>query len=266
MTDWTRSQPARLLTRLLPQAASSALSPPPAAVIKAGVSHRFLHWTRFAVCPGIKRRSRELEHDRQAAAWRFLQPYRAAVGGDKPVHDGQAEAGAAGAAAGEPQERAGPLLRGHPGAVVGDGRGPRGRGAGHRHGDDAPAVADRGHRVVEQVVEDLLQVPGAERDQRVAGLLGAGYARHVHRELHVVAVGHRLPGRGPLRDRRRHVDALKLLGHALRAGGGEQPVDQPGQPGDLFLRPGELLGVGGRGVPRRAGQGAAAARSAGVRS
>jgi hypothetical protein len=79
------------------------------------------------------------------------------------VHDGQAEPGPVLAACGESQERSRPLLRCHPRAVVGDGHDHRVLSAAGPHVDHAAVVADRIDRVVEQVVEDLLQVPDAER-------------------------------------------------------------------------------------------------------
>ena len=90
-------------------------------------------------------------------------------------------------------------------------------------------------------------MPGPERDHRPADRgAGARAGAHLGDQLHVVAVGDRLPGRDPFCDCLDHVDGLKLLGHRLRPRGGQQPVDQPRQPGDLLLRACQL-GRGGRG-------------------
>src|SRR6202012_3337022 len=122
----------------------------------------------------------------QPAAGGVRQPDGPAVGGDEPVDDGEAEPGAVLTACGVPQESAGPLLRCHAWAVVGDGQ----HGADPRFCDrdpDRPAlVADGLDRVVDQVVEDLLQVPGAKCDK---GSGGGG--RRVRKQLDPVAVGHR---------------------------------------------------------------------------
>src|SRR6185437_2413165 len=92
----------------------------------------------------------------QPAAWRVGEPDRAAVGGDEPVDDGEAEPGAVLAAGGVPQEGAGPLVRGHARAVVGDGQHDGRLRARDRHPDGATSLTDRFDGIVEQVVQDLL--------------------------------------------------------------------------------------------------------------
>src|SRR6516162_5906077 len=108
-----------------------------------------------------RRGTGEVERDRQPAAGRLGQAGGAAVGGDQPVHDGQAQPCAAGAHGGEPQEGALAVLGAHARAVVADGdpgTGRRGRG-GER---DLVARAERVQGVGDQVVQDLLQVPFAD--------------------------------------------------------------------------------------------------------
>src|SRR6202012_5322407 len=81
--------------------------------------HKVLLWKGHGR-RGTRRRRwrREVQDDGQPAARRLGQRGRAAVGGDQPVHDGQAEPGSVRAGRGEAQERALPVGGAHTRPVV----------------------------------------------------------------------------------------------------------------------------------------------------
>ncbi len=165
------------------------------------------------------------------------------------MHDGQAQSGAVRAGGEEAHECAGALVGGHAGAVVGDDQLGAALRRGHGDGDPAAFVQRLG-RVGQQVVQDLLQVPGAHRDHGRRHVRRLG---RLHQQFHARAVGDRVPGGYSLGGGGDHVDHDPLLGDGLGAGRRQQPVHQPGQPGDLALCPGKLgrrsrTGVGGQQV------------------
>ena len=133
------------------------------------------------------------------------------------------------------------------------------------------ALAIRLSRICSRCPSPIQASTGAPGPRGAPRPLPSAARRLGHGQHDAAVVGDRMPGHDPLPGHLGDVHRCRHRHHVLRAGHRQQAVDQPGQPGQLVQRAGQLMagvrvGVGGEQVqpqPQRSQRGAQLVRHVG---